>query len=42
MMIEENQRYGWLMKKKVKWQRLQQKREPQMNMQLVEELRKFE
>ena len=42
MMIEENQRYGWIMKKKVKWQRLQQKREQQMNMQLVEELRKLE
>ena len=32
MMIEENQRLGWLMKKKLKWQRLQQKREQQMNM----------
>ena len=42
MMIEENQRYGWTMKKKVKWQRLQQKREQQVNMLLAEELRKLE
>ena len=26
-MIEENQRFVWLMKKKVKWQRLQMKRD---------------
>ena len=32
LMIEESQRIGWRMKKKVKWQRLQQKREKQMNM----------
>ena len=42
MMIEENQRHGWNMKKKVKWQRLQQKREQQMKIQLAEELRKLE
>ena len=42
MMIEENQRYGWTRKNKVKWQRLQQKREQQVNMQLAENMRKLE
>ena len=31
MMIEESQRVGWLMKKKVKWHRLQMKREQMIN-----------
>ena len=42
MMIEESQRIGWLMKKRVKWKRLQKKREQQMNMQLAKKLRKLE
>lgn len=42
---QENQNRGWsfpLNGKKVKWQRLQQKRDRQINMQLTEELRKLE
>ena len=31
LMIEESQRVGWLMKKKIKWQRLQRKKEKMMN-----------
>ena len=42
MLIKENQRVGWTMKKKVKWQRLQQKREQQVNIQLEKELIKLE
>ena len=41
-MIEESQRVGWLMKKRVKWPRLQQRREQQENMQFSEKLRKLE
>ena len=37
-MIEENQRVGWLMKKKVKWQRPQRKKEKMTNAQLKEEI----
>ena len=32
-MIEENQRVGWLMKKKVKWQRPRRKKEQMINAQ---------
>ena len=44
-MLQRNkvdQRYGWTMRKKVKWHRLQEKRKQQVNMQLIEELRKLE
>ena len=40
-MIEESQRVGWLMKKKVKWQRLQMKKEQMKNSQLKERLIKM-
>ena len=43
-LLQENtkdQRHGWTMKKKVKWQRLQVKRDQQINMQLTEELREL-
>ena len=39
---KKDQRHGWTMRKKVKWQRLQEKRNQQVNMQLAEELRKLE
>jgi len=39
---EKDQRYGYIMRKKVKWHRLQKKREKQVNSQLIEELRKLE
>ena len=38
----KDQRHGWTMRKRVKWQRLQQKRDQQINMQLTEELKKLE
>ena len=38
LMIKESQRVGWLMKKKVKWHRLQMKREKMTNARLKEEL----
>ena len=38
LMINESQRVGWLMKKKVKWQRLQMKREQMINAPLKERL----
>ena len=38
----KDQRHGWTMRKKVKWQRLHAKREQQVNIQLTEELRKLE
>ena len=44
-LLQENtkaQRHGWNMRKRVKWQRLQQKRDQQINMQLTEELKKLE
>lgn len=44
-LLQENmkgQRHGCLMRKRVKWQRLQQKRDRQINMQLTEELKKLE
>jgi len=44
-LLQENmkgQRHGWQMRKRVKWQRLQQKRDRQINMQLAEELKKLE
>ena len=37
----KDQRHGWTMKKKVKWQRLHAKREQQVNIELTEELRKL-
>jgi len=37
-----NQTHGWTMRKKVKWQKLHTKRENQVNIQLMEELRKLE
>ena len=36
LMIKEIQRVGWLMKRKVKWHRLQVKREQMINAQLKE------
>ena len=38
----EDQRHGLLLRKRVKWQRLQQKRDLQISMQLTGELRKLE
>jgi len=38
----KDQRHGWNMRKRVKWKRLQQKRDQQINMQLMEELKKLE
>ena len=38
----KDQTHGWTMRKKVKWQRLHAKREKQVNIQLIEELRKLE
>ena len=43
-LLQENVRYqthGWTMRKKVKWQKLHAKREKQVNIQLMEELRKL-
>lgn len=37
-----DERYSWTMRKKVKWHRLKEKRKKQVNMQLIEELRKLE
>ena len=42
LMIEETQRIGWFKKMRVKWKRLQQKREQQTNMQLAKNMRKLE
>ena len=39
---KKDQRHGWTMRKKVKWQRLQVKRNQQINMQLIEEIRNLE
>ena len=44
-LLQENVRtrtHGWTMRKKVKWQKLHVKREKQVNIQLMEELRKLE
>ena len=44
-LLQENmkdQRHGWTIKKKVKWHKLQVKRDQQINMQLIEELKKLE
>ena len=38
----KDQRHGWTMRKRVKWQGLQQKRDQMVNMYLREELRKLE
>ena len=38
----KDQRHGLLVRKRVKWQRLQQKRDLQISMQLTGELRKLE
>ena len=38
---KKDQRHGWTMRKKVKWQRLHAKREQQVNIQLKKELRKL-
>ena len=37
-----NQTHGWTTRKKVKWQKLHARREKQVNIQLMEELRKLE
>lgn len=37
-----NQTHGWTMRKKVKWQKLHARREKQVNIQLMEDLRKLE
>ena len=37
----KNQTHGWTMRKKVKWHKLYTKRENQVNIQLMEELRKL-
>ena len=39
---KKDQRHGQTMRKKMKWQRLQEKRNQQVNMQLTEELRNLE
>ena len=44
-LLERNMKYhthGWTMKKKVKWQRLHAKREQQVKIHLIEEMRKLE
>ena len=38
----KNQTHGWTMKRKVKWQKLHARREKQVNIQLMEEMRKLE
>ena len=39
---EVDQKHGYVMRRKVKWQRLQEKREQQVNMQLIKEIRELE
>ncbi len=39
---ETNQKYGYVMRNKVKWYRLQEKRNKQVNMQIIKELRELE
>ena len=39
---KKDQRHGWTMRKKEKWQRLQGNRNQQVNIQLTKELRKLE
>ena len=39
---EEDQKHGYVMRKKLKWQRLQEKWNHQVNMQLIKELRELE
>lgn len=39
---EMDHKYGYVMRKKVKWQRLQEKREQQVNMQILKETRELE
>ena len=39
---EENQRYGWVMKKKVRWHSLEVKLQQKMFAELKKELREFE
>ena len=39
---EVDQKHGYVIRKKLKWQRLQEKRNHQVNMQLVKELRELE
>ena len=39
---DEDQKHGWTMRRRVKWQRLQEKRNQQVNLQTAEELRKIE
>ena len=44
-MLQKNdmdQKYGYVVIKKVKWQRLQEKREQQVNMKIIKELRELE
>ena len=41
MMIEESQRVGWLMKKRVKWRKLQMKKEQMIHAQQKERLLKM-
>lgn len=41
-MNKDDQKHGYVMTKKVKWQRLQEKRNQQVNMQLAEEMKKLE
>ena len=37
-----NQTHGWTMRNKVKWQKLHSKKEKQVNIRLMEELKKLE
>ena len=39
---EVDQKHGYVIRKKLKWQRLQEKRNHQVNMQLIKELRELE
>lgn len=39
---EIKQKYGYVMRKKVKWKRLQEKRNQQVNMQLIKDMRDLE
>ena len=38
---DEDQKHGWTMRRRVKWQRLQEKRNQQVNLEIAEELRKI-
>lgn len=39
---DEDQKHGWTTRRRLKWQRLQEKRNQQVNLEITEELRKIE